>query len=293
MKTPKLLPILSIAIVLTWAAPATATAQTLYLHYDFNGATDSTKAVNTGSLGSDFDLTYYDASKNVVMQGSTAGVGGGTGNHAFNNNSGTWNGAGGVAKSTTGDFADVGSLASLTLTFWANPDGSWGNNSRIMESNQGLQLRSYSNGSLWVTLGGVRVESKDNYLVNGTTERTWTFYAITFDSSNVYFWRGTEDSAVTLFDTQSISLSAWTPTAVTSPLLGIGNTPGTSQDRAMKGLLDEVRFYGATSGTAGALGEAALNSIRTTGAIPEPGTVALLLAGFVGISAGALRRRSG
>ena len=300
MKSMKRISSLIAALVLLSTSASTAFAQTLYLHYDFNGATDSATAVNSGALGGNFNLNYVNAAKEGITQGSTAGVGGGAGNYAFNNNSATWAGAGGAARTATANFGDL-TLQSFTITFWANPEGNWVNNSRIfVAGGNNLALRVASNGALWLTVNSVadkEIASADGFLVNGTGAREWTFYAVTFTADGVSFYRGTETesvqqigSVVTTARDSSGLPAAWIP-AGTGTNLGVGNNPDSSQNRAMKGLLDEVSLYGAETGLQGALSLEAIESIRTTGAIPEPGTASLLMGGLAGATALAMKRR--
>lgn len=301
MKSINLIPSLAAAVILSLIAASSAGAQTLYLHYDFNGSTDTGTAINSGSLGSNFNLSYVDAAKAGTTQGSTVGVGGGAGNYAFNNNSATWAGAGGAARTATAGFGDL-TLQSFTITFWANPEGDWVNNSRILVAGgNNLALRVAGNGALWLTVqdGGdtKAIASADGFLVNGTVARDWTFYAVTFTEDGVSFYRGTETGSVqqigsivtTARDSSGLP-AAWVP-AGTGTNFGLGNNPDSSQNRAMKGLLDEVSLYGAETGLQGALSLEALEIIRSTGAIPEPGTASLLMGGLAGATALAMKRR--
>ncbi|MEM6391883.1 MAG: PEP-CTERM sorting domain-containing protein [Planctomycetota bacterium] len=119
------------------------------------------------------------------------------------------------------------------------------------------------------------------------------FFAVTYDSTeatdNVDFYIGTDSSAVSLVSTGTIG-NAWDGFG-SSADISWGNRHAANNGGAFinpfDGQMDDLRLYGAITGSRGALTLEQLEDVRQS-AIPEPGTLGLNLLGAALL---AVRRR--
>jgi hypothetical protein len=256
----------------------TASAQTLYLHYDFNVPPNTTAGSNIVDLSnSGFDGVHTNASGTRAL-GSNVGVTGANGDYA-------------LEATDTADSAVVvpqavfelpDQLPSVTFTFWFKGDLYNGTlASRVFEYSRADIQQSlihtmsdaggYDNFKLKLGYGADIMSTGTVYNANDK----WIFVAITYDSvveEKATFWVGTQTSAVEVVNTVSDDYT-WSPglaggTGVKS--FRLGNT-SYAWNRGMTAMLDDFRLYGSTSTTTGegALTEDQLNAIRLEG-VPEP-----------------------
>jgi Concanavalin A-like lectin/glucanases superfamily len=279
------------------AAVPVVSAQTLLMEYKFNET--GSAAANSGSL-SGADMTLYNAAG--ITSGSRVGTaadlhsasGSGVGGQgrAFDNTASTAMGgasaipAGSVtgnrAQTPDGVSASVGALQSFTIQGWFKTSGTAmvGDGAKLLESYTtvgpaGFTLSAFQNGRLTLNVDG-------NSLASGTAGSTlygatesWVFFAATYNgtstTNNVNFYVGSETTAASLISTGNLDSGSL---GVSGTGLALGNGLGTNS-RPFDGLLDDIRFYGSTTGADGVLNLSQLETLRL-GAIPEPSTVTML-----------------
>lgn len=263
---------------------ASAFAQTPIIEYTFNN-TSSTTLTSSGSTAASATLTGTFGS----------GVSGQAGDYAFDNSAST-----GMGNLGTGGSVQLGSnvttgLTSFTLQGWFKSGTALSNAARLIDgfntvTTSGLQLRAdAATNSLVLGVDGQSATSAASY---GTTN-SWVFFAATYDSvaNAVKFYIGDTTTSVTqVGSTLSFGIN---PGAVDAPAnnIAIGNLPGTNS-RPYDGLLDDIRLFGTTSGSSGALSLSELETIRSLdAAVPEPASFALMTMGGVVLLLGQLKRR--
>ncbi|MBN1513710.1 MAG: hypothetical protein JXB13_16965 [Phycisphaerae bacterium] len=253
----------------------TASAQTLYLHYDFNvppNATDKTNIVDLSSSG--FDGVYLDGTVGKQM-GYNTGVSRRPGDYAlgetFSDQSHVFiNGA-------VFDLPD--SLASVTFTFWFKGDLYDGvTASRIFEywrdDNQTAILHATTSGgfdNFKINLGSSGGMTSTSTAYNADNE--WIFVAITYDSvddEELVYWQGTVTDPVRPVSVHANTYT-WEPGDPGSYSFRLANNP--SHIRGTTAVMDDFRLYGHETTAAGALSQSALEAIRLEN-VPTNGLVA-------------------
>jgi len=266
----RLRPIVLAAAVSLFAVAAHA--QTLLLHYTLDG-----NGTDTGSLG-----------KNGALVGSAAYTTTSSGVGNFGEALSTANGTDDYLSAPTGGNAALG-LSAMTLAFWVNID-SGANSDRLISnitttSGFDLFLANYSAGTgaggadafrltfgINGTAGGNTVVSDDAQYVSDK----WLFIAVTYNSTSVKFYSGSETTGLVLNDTVAKTGSI----VASASNLEIGGTPATTSDRSPTALFNDVRIYDA------ALSLSDLEAIRGGAvSIPEPSGYAMV---FGAISLGFL-----
>lgn len=224
--------------------------------------------------------------------GPGSGVSGQAGDFAFNNTDSTGMGTAGIGgRASAGDIDQVDGLSSFTLQGWIRTSvAGTVSGARLIEKNQNttaqisLQYnRSGTTGSLALTVG-TPASSASTAFSTGSASLglldSWIFFAVTYDgtlaTNNVNFYIGTTSAAVMQLGT-SLTLDKGSLGANTAPFV-IGNLGGNA--RPWDGFMDDVRVYGATSGSGGVLNLSQLEQIRSLDAVPEPHAVALIALGF-------------
>ncbi|EIP98978.1 PEP-CTERM putative exosortase interaction domain-containing protein [Opitutaceae bacterium TAV1] len=297
------------------ALQTAASAQTLLLEYTFDDYTaGSTTAKNTGSLGSAADLTLYQA---VGLTGgaadrfgtaadlySAANTGLRNTGRAFNNTAATGMGSGGNTntgnRAQTGNEASaaIGALQSFTVQGWFKTGGDTaiGDGAKLFEmytttGPKGLTVSAANGSQLILNVDGATRTSTGTAPYGATG--SWVFFAVSYDgtltANNVNFYVGSETGPTTLVSTGTLDAGAL---SVTGTGLALGNSLG-SNSRPFDGLIDDIRLFGSVSDDSGVLSIGQIESLRATGAIPEPSTVALIAgASILGAALVVRRRRS-
>jgi hypothetical protein len=264
------------------------------VHYTFDDdapADADTKPValtNTGALGTVFDLTAIGADTRITAAGDGAfGAGRALsldGNAAMNQSSAT------AYTAITGNKAGLDGLAEMTVTGWMKPTAALGTG--------GATLFRYSDGSggvlngwnmsvasrdrLGLNVGDTGTEpgqttpkatytTADNTFANSTD--AWRFFAITWSATGGAQWyAGAEDTApavvVTATGYDGLTTMATGARAFRVGYAGSGN--------GFKGLLDDLRIYGAT------LTAAQVKTVydESKPPTPPPPPAAITVAGF-------------
>lgn len=242
---------------------------------NFNTEAGAQSLVNAGSANVTSSFTSNATYSSSFAPSNTAGF------------SGTFGANGNSKVTVAGAGPALSNLQSFTLTAWVNPSSYATSGSRIFYS-------SSSGGSMQFILGASNMTiGVDNINVNASivpTLNTWTFVAATYDGTqtsnnlSVYTGDGTSLSAATV-----LTLNAGTTLGTYTDLF-IGSINASDTARNFRGLLDNARVYGATTGNGGVLSSAQLTSVmQINDAIPEPSTWALFGASLVAFAA--LRRR--
>ncbi len=260
------------------------------LEYKFNET--GTPANNTGSLGSAANGTMKNSSfaATDLHSGAGTGVSGAPSDLAFDNTASTAMGnAGGSVQGPAGQITN--SLKSFTLTGWMKNAATTGSGGRIFFNDQfgtpwGRQLYWNVGGVLALQVGDGSTLStysslSSTYSAAAGTSTPWVFFAVTFDANvnKVNFYLGDTSSSVTLANT--LTSTQTTSDTANSNSFGIGNS---QQDWggyiAFDGMLDNIRLFGAVTGSTGALTLSELETIRFADAVPEPASVSLLVLGL-------------
>jgi hypothetical protein len=313
MKTP--LSKSLIAGLATLAVGVTAaSAQTLYVRYDFNDPQTGSSIADSGGPGG-FTGTYEVG--NVVSPinsgpaGSVTGVSGLSGDLALPGiqNGAPTNSAVDMLQNGTSTFpalsGSAGVLKSFTFTFWFKGDitSSGGNAGRIYETLRGtpnnqtsiLFYNSDSGNDFFSGVFGASgsLNSKSD-AYSETNE--WIFVALAVDANSDTFsyYKGSTTSGVSHVNSGSTNAgyAGWGPGQTTGGITAsmVGNRP--ALERRLGAALDDFRIYGATNNSsAGALSLSQLDDIRLEGIgnIPEPSSIALIALALGG--AAFLRRR--
>jgi hypothetical protein len=123
-----------------------------------------------------------------------------------------------------------------------------------------------------------------------TATQSWVFFAASYDgpktADNVLFYIGSKSNPVSLVGT-SLSLNSGALNAVAGKFC-IGNA--NPADDVFDGFLDDVKVFGANSGSSGVLSQADLESVRQADLVPEPTAAGLMFA--AGCALGLRRRGS-
>lgn len=288
MKLPSCYLLLATTIV-GLSLSGNASAQTLLLEYKFNETGNS--AFSNGSISSSSSTaTLYDAvgTASDLHTSAGGGVSGLPGDRAFNNSGSSGMGTGNTGGYTTTPTllsTGIGSLSSFTIQGWFKTDGVViQNGAKLFEVfnplGTGILLNSEVIGQLTLNVDGVKALSPavTGYYGNSA----WVFFAVTYDgtvtTNNVNFYYGTTGSSVSLVSGGTKTLNAGT-TGTTGVGLGLADNYN-SNARPFDGYMDDVRLFGATSGTGGVLSQSQLEQYRLADIanVPEPSTVGLFLA---------------
>ena len=268
-------------------------AQAQILEYKFNDS--GTTSASTGSTTTAVSFLNSADTAADLHGGAGSGVSGLSGDKAFDNTASTGMGSAGIGgRATGGDIGTIDSLTSFTLQGWlyipaSTPASISG--ARLFEKNQDANNqfsvqyhRTGTNGALSLSLGTPSLSAASAFSAGNATfgtDAAWLFFAVTYDgtvaSNNVKFYYGTTGTSVVQLGTTQ-TLNGGTLGSNTGSFI-IGNLNGNS--RPWDGLLDNMRVYGATSGSGGALSSSALETLRAADAIPEPQIVAVLALGVV------------
>jgi hypothetical protein len=257
---------------------ALQTQAALVLHYDFNG---------TGSTVSDLSGNGYDGTiiSPGVAGGDNSGVTGSSTNRAFDNS-----GAGSHADSSFFGFVNVPNTVNnsylaaktqFTVTFWMNPQQILGNNARLLEGRT-LSLLAKAGDAIEFKMR----MSDGNFasLTPGSTPfpnvNEWNFVALVFDSNEsggnymkVYSGDKASSAALVAQGNGGIITSGMLTYGTGSTAFMIGNKTGTT-NAPFDGLIDNLRIYDT------ALDQATIEStIRSPEAVPEPGSVLMVMVG--------------
>jgi hypothetical protein len=165
---------------------------------------------------------------------------------------------------TPAERSDLPRLDSFTISGWF--DGNLNVADKILSAygpvSSALQAHK-TNDLQWVVGNDVIVESTGAAFGHAG----WVFFALTYDSPNgvAKLWRGTvDDEVVEVAEMTVDGLGAWEfrPFADGRPGTGLnwGNT--INFDRSVDAYLDDLRLYGAESGSGGALGQSELDAVR-------------------------------
>lgn len=287
-----LLPRLRLAALAFSACIGLSTVHSQILEYKFNDS--GTTSASTGSTTTAVSFLDSAGTAADLHGGAGSGVSGLSGDKAFDNTASTGMGSAGTGgRATGGDIGTIDSLTSFTLQGWLYIPASTPatiSGARLFEKNQDANNqfsvqyhRSGVNGALSLALGTPTHSATSAFSAGNATFGTnaaWLFFAVTYDGTvatdNVKFYYGTTGtSVVQLGATQT--LDGGTLGSNTGSFI-IGNLNGNS--RPWDGLLDNMRVYGATSGSGGALSSSALETLRAADAVPEPHTAALLALGL-------------
>jgi len=284
----KLLPATLLASLAIGMMPK-ACAQMLV--YNFNG-TNSSTASNAGSL-SGATLTYHNASNTVgnMYSGAGTGVSGNANDNALDNTSASGMGTIGnsmAGASTTSRSVSIGTLGSFTIAGWYNASTTPGSNAKLFELSQDsshfVTLYTESSTRIALSINGTSTNSFSTAGYSGTG--SWIFFAASYNgtssTNNLRFYIGDANptSSLVLSGTRSLASGEVALTGAIGVGVGNGYYNNGAANRPFDGLMDDVSFYGAGTGSAaGALSMSQINDLRLA-AIPEPGTAMLLMGGL-------------
>jgi hypothetical protein len=200
-----------------------------------------------------------------------------------------------------GDADKLDGLGALTLSTWLNVEAYTSGNNRLMSKQAAGSFGGFSwnmnatpndgpvgpdNFRLGIFLGDGSAFSFAFSTADVDAHDKWVFLAVTYDSSqatnNTKFYIGGVNTPVAQLGSD-LTLTQLTVEGDTS-LFGVGYTDAASTaDTSVIGYQDDVRVYGR------ALSVAELDDVRFAGTIPEPSSLALVLAAWM---AGCFRRRA-
>ncbi|MBC2594178.1 hypothetical protein H5P28_07875 [Ruficoccus amylovorans] len=258
---------------------------TPFIHYTFNDAnTSTTTATNSGSSGAALNGVFVNSAGTPTALQNVTGVSGKAGDYAFNNSAATMSGAGGAV--TASNLRDALSNAygttlveSYTISMWYySTDVALSNSARLMAitgTANPVDIRNYiSDGRVATTLGEETPNTGSGVSTPYAAVGEWLYIAVTVDltqpSSNVKFYAGSTEDAVSLVATSSVGASNMN----ISSTLRIGNYIGTLSN-AFEGYIDDFQLHLSTTNASGVLSQAQLENIRAS-AIPEPRESALI-----------------
>lgn len=280
--TKQILKMVAVSAFIYLGAVAHGFSQSLIYEFKFNDS-----GVTTASTGSNnVILNMLNSSGTATDLHSFAGLGvsGQAGDLALNNSASTGMGAsgsGGVAISSSNSMSGI---SSFTLTGWFYSDGTTIRNAaRLVDDSSRFNLSAGGSGvlSLNVNSTSLAVSSDAAYL--GVNQ--WVFFAVTYDGSvstnNVSFYTGDLTHAVSQVGASQTYNQGAFPTNTTN--IAIGNLNGGTYIRPFDGYLDDIRLYGATTGSGGVLSLSALEDLRQMDVVPEPSSQMLMLVGFMAL----------
>ncbi len=244
-----------------------ASAQQLLMEYTMDAPPNSgTSSVVADYSGNGRDATVYTgtvANGGVGIPsplGTNAGISGEQGDYSFLANTTPYGSS--LIYSGTG----FGTLSSFTVCGWfkTNTTSTFATSSRFMEldastwSNSILVLAP-SPGNWQLQIGGTAVGTTTGGAYNQTQQ--WIFLAVTYDSTNhnVHFYKGLPNGSMTLVSSSTgTNINPVTVTGSTKVTWGNGNG---GDSRTFLGYMDDLRIYGAATGSSGALGLDALAQV--------------------------------
>lgn len=184
---------------------------------------------------------------------------------------------------SAGDADKLDSLSNLTLTAWVNLQGPPVVSDRLLSklfsdgtrgSGFDLRITSPPSGSLLANNFGLGFALINTQLISSlptvistvgfNASNTWLFMAVTYDGTNVRFWRGGVTSIVAQAGATLIKSPLFGRPMDTSADFRVGSTAATSVDRTPPAWLDDVRVYDA------ALTLAELESVRVENVSAAP-----------------------
>ncbi len=240
------------------------------------------------------EFNFNSNSSPVTSSGTTAGVtgivspatfapgvSGLAGDYAFDNSASTGMGSLGTGGSVSGNSV-FPSLSSFTLQGWFKSGTAIAGAARLFDDytnlgSTGFGLRAdTTTGNLVLTIRGVNGGSTG--AAYGTTN-AWVFFAVSYDfaDENARFYVGASSTSVSLVNTAPMDVFGTGPTLLGTSNLVIGNVVG-ANTRPYDGLLDNMRLFGAATGSTGALSLSELETLRANDIanVPEPATWTLL-----------------
>jgi len=240
----------------------------LILEYRFN----SDGPRHSPDVGPDKAALVIKTAENkpfVATEKLETGISGATNDRAIDFSSAT-----GMGMGSSGPFARIedadtarilDGLTSFTVSGWIKAEEVIGNTVEFLHK-MGRNKEGLDSG--WkVTLvpkGRLRLFVNDQNLISERSDWArpgeWVFFAITYDgtlkSNNASFYFGTKNDPVILSSSQTLVAG---PTKPNDVMLFLSRP-----DRPFRGLIDNIRIRGATSGSEGALSEKQLESIRAS-----------------------------
>ncbi|GAT32728.1 concanavalin A-like lectin/glucanases superfamily protein [Terrimicrobium sacchariphilum] len=269
-------------VLVSLASAHVVHAQQELLRYSFNDP--DLQTTTTADAGPDgHTLTMYSADGEAAALQTGSGVSGKAGDHSFNNSRATGmgrNGQGGWAEGSIRGEETIWQrgMTSFTVTGWFQPTESQpSDTARIVYIQPSLNGNAMT---VWAVGGGrlelrldKQVDGGQSDPVFGSKPGEWNFFAVTFDatkrSDNIHYYAGTDSSSVREVGVGTLAMDRWTPARDGShtPLCIIGNG-GRDVQRPFQGHIDEIRLFGAESGSGGALSQEKLEEIRCEALVP-------------------------
>jgi hypothetical protein len=271
-------------------APVSASAG-LLLQYNFEegaGTTTSSSTANTAPLTLGGGAAFGAEGTGVSNTGRALSLPD-AGNFSDNR----------AHTSTAADIASLNGSTSYTISGWFNRSVAGGGSGRIIQvsssSGAGFYLANSGATALQFQTRNAGNTANVDAFSSGTSQQyyddvnSYVFIAVTVDttatSNQVKFYEGTEGNAVRFVSQNSFAANTLA-TLGTLSTLTLGNTQDFNRSFGT-GRLDDIRFYGETSGSTGALSLVSLEEVRAA-AVPEPASLGLLAMGALPL----LRRRS-
>lgn len=241
-----------------------ASAQQLLMEYTMDAPPNSgTSSVVADFSGNGRNATVYTgtvANGGIGIPsplGTYTGVSGDSGDYSFLANTTPYGSS--LIYSGTG----FGTLSSFTVCGWfkTNTTSTFATSSRFMELNGSTSILviAQSPGDWQLQIGGTAIGQTTGGAYNQTQQ--WIFLGVTYDSTShqVNFYKGLPNGSMTLIKSATNSnLNAITETGSMKVTWGNGNG---GDSRTFLGYLDDLRIYGATTGSSGALSLDALAQV--------------------------------
>jgi len=281
--TPSCFFFVSVALAI---AAATGSLQAQILEYRFNTAGFTQSSIGTSTQA----ITTKNASNVNTDYISTSGTGvsGLAGDSALDFSSATWQTTGPTGVGAT--LSSLSNLSSFTIAGWAkNANTATGIGRLFYDSNTGAGIDllytsvSGSDKKLSLSVNGVTAVTSAATQYSGFASANWTFFAVTYDASSggVQFYSGATTGSLTL-NTATFGTNPGNVATFSTPFY-VGNSSG--QNRPFDGWMDNLRIYGATSGTGGILTSGDLTSLRDYdfATVPEPDTILLFVFGAMAL----------
>ena len=255
-------------LLVSWVGaglPAWSQTPVPIVNFTFNNPQQSSE-INAGDDARQTILDFKDATGKSVNLHSAAGLGltGQPTDAAFDNTASAIMGVpgpGGVAVSEGAPRA-LDNLASFTITGWFRTpkDGIFSNGARLFDTfgSGGTNVTVMAGnpaGTLNLGVNGASVTTTGGYGAQGV----WVFFAVTYDSSksvdNVTFYVGNGTDPVTVVGADTLTKQP----AASFYTLCIGNR--FTRDRPFKGMMDDLKIFGTSTDTSGALSLAQIQSV--------------------------------